>query len=128
MSEEDMSGLLKQFSTMVNNNSLPDSIKDALSHFHSSESSSSSDKSDCSNESSNTSSSIPNIDIEMLLKIKSIMDKVNNKNDPRTNLLLSLKPYLNDVRKEKLEQYIQFLNLSKAFEAFNSIGGDKDKG
>lgn len=128
MSEEDMSGLLKQFSTMVNNNSLPDNIKDALSHFHSSESSSSSDKSDCSNESSNTSSSIPNIDIEMLLKIKSIMDKVNNKNDPRTNLLLSLKPYLNDVRKEKLEQYIQFSNLSKAFEAFNSIGGDKDKG
>ena len=128
MSEEDMSGLLKQFSTMVNSNSLPDNIKDALNHFNSSESSSSSDKSDSSNENSNTSSSIPNIDIEMLLKIKSIMDKVNTKNDPRTNLLLSLKPYLNDVRKEKLEQYIQFLNLSKVFEAFNSTGGDKNKG
>ncbi len=127
MSEEDMSGLLKQFSTMVNSNSLPDNIKDALNHFNSSESSSSSDKSDSSNENSNTSSSIPNIDIEMLLKIKSIMDKVNTKNDPRTNLLLSLKPYLNDVRKEKLEQYIQFLNLSKVFEAFNSTGGDKNK-
>jgi len=130
MSEEDMSSLLKQFSTMMNNNTLPDNVKDVLHHFQSSSetgTSSNASNENSAEENSNNSSTMPNIDIEMLLKLKSIIDKVNTKNDPRTNLLLSLKPYLNDTRKGKLEQYMQFLNLSKVLEAFNSTGGDKNR-
>lgn len=71
---------------------------------------------------------MPNIDINMLLKMKSIMDKMNSsKNDPRSNLLLSLKPYLKDSRKNKVEQYVQFLNMSKVIEAFNQNGGENSK-
>ena len=64
----------------------------------------------------------------MLLKMKSIMDKMNNnKNDPRSNLLLSLKPYLKESRKNKVEQYIQLFNMSKIIEAFNQTGGENSK-
>lgn len=71
---------------------------------------------------------MPNFDINMLLKMKSIMDKMNsNKNDPRSNLLLSLKPYLKESRKTKVEQYIQLFNVTKVFDAFNQNGGDISK-
>lgn len=80
------------------------------------------------NSNSNTSSEMPNIDINMLLKMKSIMEKMNtNKDDPRANLLLSLKPYLKESRKGKVEQYIQFFNISKVMDVFGSNGGEKTK-
>ncbi len=83
------------------------------------------------NESSDNSTNTDNnfnFDINTMLKMKSIMDKMNsNKNDPRANLLLSLKPYLNNGRKQKLDQYIQFLNISKVIDAFNSDGGGNTK-
>ena len=128
MSEEDMSNVIKQFSTMMNNNTLPDNVKDVINNFSSSDNATSNGNQETSHTEGNSSqNNIPNIDVEMLLKIKSIMDKMNSKDDPRANLLLSLKPYLNDNRKGKLEQCIQFLNLSKVMDAFYSSGGDKNK-
>lgn len=128
MNEEDMSNVIKQFSTMMNNNTLPDNIKDVINNFNSSSDSTSANNQETSHaEGSSSPNSMPNIDIETLLKVKSIMDKMNSKDDPRANLLLSLKPYLNNNRKSRLDQYIQFLNLSKVMEAFYSSGGDKNK-
>lgn len=52
----------------------------------------------------------PSIDINTILKMKFIMDKMgNSKDDPRANLLLSLKPYLKESRKSKVEQYVRFI-------------------
>ena len=45
--------------------------------------------------------------------MKSIMENMNNKNDPRANLLYSLKPYLRDSKKDKLDQYVNLLNMTK---------------
>ena len=77
---------------------------------------------------SNNNSNNFNFDINTMMKMKSIMDKMNSsRNDPRSNLLQSLKPYLNNNRKERLDQYMQFLNISKVLEAFNSEGGVNSK-
>ncbi len=54
-----------------------------------------------------------NIDPATIMKITSAFGKMNNKNDPRANLLYSLKPYLRDGRKEKLDQYVNLLNITK---------------
>ena len=65
-----------------------------------------------------------NLDFETIMKMKRAMDIFNsNKNSPEANLLLSLKPYLNNNRKQKLDQYMQFLNISKVLEVFNNNGG-----
>ena len=54
------------------------------------------------------------------------MDKMNQKkNDPRSNLLLSLKPYLKPSRKQKVDQYIQLFNMAEVLEALDLAGGDK---
>lgn len=78
-----------------------------------------SNNSNNSNTSSNNTSS-STIDFETILKIKSIMEKMNNKNDPRSNLLLSLKPYLKESRKNKIEQYIQIFNMTSIIDVLNS--------
>ena len=68
-----------------------------------------------------------NIDMNTIMKMKSIMDNMNNKNDPRANLLYSLKPYLRDSKKSKLDQYVNLLNISKIAEAMNKNNDDKKK-
>ncbi|MBQ6992223.1 MAG: hypothetical protein IJN50_04880 [Clostridia bacterium] len=70
-------------------------------------------------------SSSNNIDFENILRMKSIIEKMNSREDPRSNLLLSLKPYLKESRQDKVDQYIQLLNMSKILEVFPFMGGDK---
>lgn len=53
------------------------------------------------------------IDMNTILKMKSVMDKLNSSNDPRSNLLYSLKPYLREEKKGKLDQYANLLNVAK---------------
>ena len=50
------------------------------------------------------------------LKMKSVIENLNNKNDPRCNLLYSLKPYLRESRKEKIDQYANLLNIANIAE------------
>ena len=65
-----------------------------------------------------------NIDMETIMKIKKIMNKMNeNQSSPRSNLLHSLKPYLKDSKKEKIDQYIQLMNMVSIFEDLNFSSG-----
>ena len=61
-----------------------------------------------------------NIDMNTIMKMKSIMDNMNNRNDPRANLLYSLKPYLRDSKQGKLDQYVNLLNISKVADLMNN--------
>ena len=124
---DNMSNLMNQISNMLNSNEIPDDIKNMMSNLSKSQKDSSTSNTASPNEISN-SSQAADLDIETIMKIKKIMDSMKEtKNDPRANLLRSLKPYLKDSRKEKVEQYIQFLGIEKAFETFGSLGGDKKK-
>ncbi len=78
-----------------------------------------------------TQSSSPNgnfnLDMNTIMKMKSIMENMNNKNDPRANLLYSLKPYLRDSKKDKLDQYVNLLNVSKIAEFMNQNNNTDNK-
>lgn len=120
---EDMSDLINKFSQMLKSNDMPDEIKNVINNLSSSNSDVSSKSAEDSELGSNSS---PEFDINTMLKIKSIIDAMNKeKNDPRANLLKSLKPYLKESRKEKVDQYIQLFNMGKVFEILNPLGGEK---
>ena len=140
---EDMSEILNKFSSTINS-----SKSGEANSSTSSDNSANSDNPSISpetisnmikmlglNNSNNTentdnseNNSMPNIDIETVLKFKTIFDKMNSKDDPRARLLRALKPYLKESRKEKVEQYIQFFNISKVIDLFgNASGGDVHK-
>ena len=75
-------------------------------------------------EQNNDASNTSGIDLETIMKVKAIMDKMNSKDDPRTKLLISLKPYLKDSRKNKVDQYIQFFKMSQVIDIFSKSNGD----
>lgn len=139
MNNEDMSEIIQKMTDMLNNSNIQqsdnnqtntpndvssnsekineDTLKNIFNNF----------KASSEEQNSNNNNNF-NFDINTMLKMKNIMDKMNsNSNDPRANLLLSLKPYLNNNRKEKLDQYMQFLNISKVIEVFQSEGGADKK-
>ena len=121
MSDIDMNNLMEQFNKMLQNNEFPDELKSALNNFKNS-----SNNVDSNNKSGgSTDSTIPDLDINTILKMKQVMESMNsNKNDPRSKLLMSLKPYLKESRKKKVDQYVKLFGLGKAFEMLNSLGGE----
>lgn len=59
-------------------------------------------------------------DIETILKIKEIISKLNkSQNSQRNKLLSSLKPYLENNKQEKLDNYIKIANLLSILEEMN---------
>lgn len=80
-------------------------------------SNSNSSNTNTNNSSNNSGFDFSNIDINMLSKMSSIMGKMNNsKDDPRKNLLNSLRPYLRDSKRGKLDNYMNLLNVSQIAE------------
>lgn len=104
---------LKSLSNMLNNNT-----NNSSNNGNNSNNSNSNSNANSSN-TSNNNFDFSNIDINTMMKMKSILDKMNNSSDPRSNLLNSLKPYLRDSKKNKLDQYSQFINMSNVIELFN---------
>ena len=106
--------MIENFSAMMGNNN---------NNFNSgnSENLGDSNNPNSSNENNNSSNfDFSNIDVKTIMKMKSIMEKMNSKNDPRSNLLYSLKPYLRESKKEKLDQYANLLNIAKLSELFKN--------
>ena len=107
----DLNNMLSQIS--------PEMLNNLSSMFNSSTQNS-------NNHNSNNSTSNLNFDMNTIMKMKSIMENMNNKNDPRANLLYSLKPYLRDSKKDKLDQYVNLLNVSKIAELMNNNPGNQN--
>lgn len=80
------------------------------------------------NESSSENNNPPNessIDPEMIIKIQKLLSLMNNnKNSKDEQLLQSLKPYMRQSRKAKIDQYIKLLHIMKLFENFQEMGGN----
>lgn len=120
---EDMSEILQKMNEMLKNNEIPDSIKNMMGNMNLNANDMSSKT---FTEQSSSENSVPNFDMDTMLKMKTIIDNMNKtQNDPRANLLKSLKPYLKPSRKDKVDQYIKLFSMGKAFEILNPLGGEK---
>lgn len=148
-----MDDLFANVKKMVDSGNIPDDIKQMMNNFQGSSNVSNSNNNDLnnilsqvspemlsnlsnmmnsnnqnSNNDSNTKSSNNfNIDMNTIMKMQSIMSNMNNKNDPRANLLYSLKPYLRDTKKDKLDQYVNLLNVSKIADIMNKKEDNKNE-
>ena len=60
-------------------------------------------------------------DLDTIIKLKNIYQKINDNNSPRNRLLYSLKPFLRNSRKEKLDEYIKIANLLGVIELFGGF-------
>lgn len=114
---DNLSDLLNNLSKNINsfdgNNINPDMLKQLLDSFNSSNGSNDSNKND--------NNSNPDIDLDTILKMKTIMEKMNSsKSNSSSNLLLALKPFLRRSRQSKVDQYVQLLKLAPLLEMFKN--------
>lgn len=80
------------------------------------------------NNNTNPNFDFSNIDMNTIMKMSSVLGKMNNtKDDPRANLLNSLKPYLRDSKKNKLDNYINLLNVTKIAELMKENNQESNK-
>ena len=80
------------------------------------------------NNNTNSNFDFSNIDMNTIMKMSSVLGKMNNtKDDPRANLLNSLKPYLRDSKKNKLDNYINLLNVTKIAELMKENNQESNK-
>jgi len=114
--------MMQNFSSMMKNNST--SKKNNFNVDISSDSSPN-HNTFSQNSSDNTNFNFNNIDMNTILKMKSVMENLNTNNDPRSNLLNSLKPYLRNSRKEKIDQYANLLNFAKIAELLKKDNKEK---
>ena len=143
MNNGDMSDVFDKLNNIASQNNIPpDMVNNLFNMLNNSNNKSDVNSSNNSSDDSsgqnfnNSSSSTSNqdnpfgnsgIDFDTIMKMKAIIDKINTKDDPRSNLLQSLKPYLKESRKSKVDQYIQLMNMSKVMEMFPFLGGDQKK-
>ena len=105
----------------------PEMLNNLSSMLQSSNSSSNNSNYSNSNNSSKTSSNNGfNLDAETIMKMSSIISKMNQKDNANSNLLYSLKPYLRDSRKDKLDQYANLLNVAKIAEVMKNDKKEND--
>ena len=113
---------LKNFSTMMNGNTNSNEKTDNASKNNEAVNNTATS----GNNSANSTFDFSKIDMNTMMKMKSVMEKMNHASDPRSNLLQSLKPYLRDEKKSKLDQYANLLNMANLIELFNQNNGKEN--
>lgn len=141
----DMADMLKSFSSMMEGKQIPDNIKEMLNSLQNNSAqneantrnNTTANTTDSnmnsyvnqanSSEATNSEQSMPNIDINTMMKMQKIISAMNSpSNNSGANLLRSLKPYLKPSRQAKVDEYIQLFNMEKVFELMRQSGGDKN--
>ncbi|MBQ3414066.1 MAG: hypothetical protein IJH39_01685 [Clostridia bacterium] len=103
--------MIQNFSKMLSNNSKSNQKQNTYSN----------DK----GQNSNSNFDFSNLDMNTIMKMKSIIEQMNNSNDARSNLLQSLKPYMRESKKEKIDQYANLLKMANVAELMKN---DKNGG
>lgn len=62
--------------------------------------------------------------VEMMRRIKKVMDHVNHNSDPRVNLLNAIRPFLNNSRQKKVNNCIKLLQMA----SLSRVLDESDKG
>lgn len=75
------------------------------------------------NKNDSNSFDFSNFDPKLFGRIQKIITTMNT-NDPKRNLLISLKPFLRKSRQDKLNEYITILGIIKVLGIFDKKGSD----
>ena len=67
----------------------------------------------------------PVFNAENIIKMKSVMDTFQRRDDPRSQLLLALKPYLSNTRSARLETAIRLLSIGKLPAILKTFNGQE---
>lgn len=102
----DISKAMDTLSEMLSTSEGKENLESIMNSFTSGSSGS-------SNSSATTGSTQSPVSMDSMMKIKNVMDEIQNDNDSRANLLMALKPFLNQSRLGRIDETIGLLRLAK---------------
>lgn len=108
--DDSLSNAISQLQNMLSSDEGKKGIEDMISSLNTSGSSVSSPQD-------------PVFNPENMLKMKNIMDSFQRHDDPRSQLLLALKPYLSNTRSARLDTAIRLLSLGKLPDIMKAFRG-----
>ena len=116
--------MIQNFQNMLNNNKQSDTSTGSTQN-HTSNNNSNSSNNFNTNNNGNNNFDFSKIDMNTMMKIGSMLNNMNSKDDPRANLIYSLKPYLRDSKKGKVDQYANLLNITKIADLFKTMNPEQ---
>lgn len=114
---DDMSNLFSKVQEMLKNGDIPPEIQKMASEFN--------DNNSKSNNAESNNINTNSIDPAMMLKMSKMLGSLNKSDDSRAKLLNSLKPYLRDNKKGKLDQYVNLLKMSTIVDSLKDENKEK---
>lgn len=57
--------------------------------------------------------SLPPEGLEMLMQLKGMADRISTANDSRSNLLMSLRPFMRTERQQSIDRMVKLMNIGR---------------
>ena len=119
---DDLNKKIKQITDILGQENLPDNVKGLLSLLAGSGGKSENNNTEAVvQKEERTDKTELEDNIDMLRRIKKVMDRVNSHNDPRVNLLNAIKPFLNSKRQKSLNNCVKLLRVSGLTKYFDDL-------
>lgn len=113
---DDLNNKLKQLTDLLTQENMPDNLKSLFSLLtgpSTSEPSQKVEEAPAIKEPKEEPQNKNDFDTtDMVRKIRTVLDRVNTRTDPRVNLLTAIRPYMNSTRQKKLDNCIKILQVS----------------
>ena len=122
-SKEALNNLINSIQEKMNINESSQEEKDNNNSFDISSILNSFNQNKEDNSNSNNNDNNFTFDPSIILKMQKIIGSMNN-NNPKKELLLSLKPFLRKSRQDKMNDYLTILNVISALEALKNKDSD----
>ena len=126
---EDLNDKIRQITDILGQEKVPDSVKELLYALTGTggaanrEPSSKTAEAAAFNEENAARSELEE-NLELARKIKKVVDRLNSNSDPKVNLLLAIKPFLNKKRQKRINDCVKLLTMVR----LTSILGEYEKG
>ena len=121
---EDLDNKINQIKDLLGKDGMADTLKSLMSGLGK-QSESSDDKEDSNSRPQESGMPFDPSTIQMIFKMKNILDGARNNQDPREKLIKALKPYLSDKRQDKVDEVLKILKMTSLMDVMTKMEGSE---
>ena len=119
---EDLDNKINQIKDLLGKDGMADTLKSLMSGLGK-QSESSGEKEDSGNRAQESGMSFDPNTLQMIFKVKNILDGANKSEEPREKLIKALKPYLSDKRQDKVDEVLKILKMTSLMDVMTKLEG-----
>lgn len=121
---EDLDNKINQIKELLGKDGISDTLKNLMGGLGK-QSKSNEDKEEAGKRSQDSGMSFDPDTIQMILKIKNVIDESHKNEAPREKLIRALKPYLSNERQSKADEIIKILKMTSIMDVMTKMEGSE---